>query len=135
MRTTHYQCDGLRSKRTLEHSSSPPSSTKNLESLINRAFQGFSLPKINRFYTIFKHLSKQKSIKKYYKISFNCVRFCVRFFTIKQFSLPHNKLKCDRLLFYGLISLPFVAFFCKYNNGITVNVNKLYFNANLYILH
>lgn len=29
----------------------------------------------------------------------------------------------------------FVAFFCKHNNGITVNVNKLYFIANLYILH
>ena len=121
MRTTHYQCDGLRSKRTLEHSSSPPSSTRRKSNRFGYSFlyfiekpykQGVSrfLPKINRFYTIFKHLSKQKSIKKCYKISFNCVRFCVRFFTIKQLSLPHNKLKCDRLLFLQFNQLTLCCF-------------------------
>ena len=38
MRTTHYQCDGLRSKRTLEHSSSPPSSARKKSNRFDYSF-------------------------------------------------------------------------------------------------
>ena len=92
IRTTHYQCDGLRSKRTLEHSSSPPSSTKR---------------KSNRFGCSFLYF-----IKKPYKQGVSRFFLCLKSTAFIRFSNTYQSKKVlKNTIKYHLIVSDFVSDF------------------------